>query len=429
MLEEGDKVLVALSGGCDSVCLCLVLEELGVDFACAHLNHGIRENADNDEKFSSEFAKRHNAVFFSKKVNIPEIAKSKKISEETAGREERYAFFNEICSKNGFTKIAVAHNMNDTVETFLLNLTRGSGLKGLCGIPPVRENVIRPLIEVTRHEIESYVSNKNETYVTDETNSENDYTRNKIRNIIIPHLVDINETFIGSAGKTISLLNKDYEFIEKQAEKIVFFEKDYSFIEKETFLKQPESVQATALLKAYEFVAKTSKDFEKKHIDYITEKIKTSIHGNIIDLCFNVRCSLRYEKIIFEKITEKRDFSYKIKAGESVFVKEAGITFTAKEISAEEIKFQPFTEYFGIAGEITIRNRKDGDKIIPFKQKYSKKLKSLLIDKKIDVTKRDEIPIFEFENNVIWVYGVMRSNLHLVDKKGKILMIKGDKSL
>lgn len=429
MIEKGDKVLVALSGGCDSVCLCLALEELGICFACAHLNHGIREKASYDEEFAREFASRHNAEFFVKHVNIPALAAEKKISTENAGREERYLFFNEISAEKGFTKIAVAHNKNDNAETFLLNLIRGSGIKGLSGIPPKRDNIIRPLIDVTREEIENYVLSKKETYVTDETNFENDYTRNKIRNIVIPELIEINPNFINSVSKTSSLLKQDLDYIEKMSEKLVEYENGYAFIEKDKLLNEPDSVKARALTKAYEFAAKTSKDFEKKHIDYITEKVKTATHGNIMSLCFGVRCSLRYGKIIFEQIPEDNDFSYTIKAGESVFVKEAGITFTAKEVNADEVLYAPDTEYFNIDGEITIRSRKDGDKIIPFKSKFAKKLKSVLIDKKIDITKREKLPLFEFEGNIIWAYGVVRSNLYKLNKTSKILMIKGDKSL
>ena len=193
MIEKGDKILVGFSGGADSLFLVLLLIELKkiIDFElyAAHLNHGIRGNeATRDENFVFEFCKTNNVKLFTKHINIPEISRIQKISEETAGRNERYKFFNNICKKNGFNKIAVAHNMNDSVETVIHNMIRGASLKGLSGIKPVNGNVIRPIIEISRDEIENYLFTNNYSFCTDSTNLANIYTRNKIRNVILKEM-------------------------------------------------------------------------------------------------------------------------------------------------------------------------------------------------------------------------------------------------
>ena len=224
MFSAGDKVLVALSGGCDSVCLCLVLKELNIDFAVAHLNHSIRTEADSDEEFCREFAKQLNVDFYTEKKDIPKIAKEEGVSQEVAGRNARYDFFNKLCKEKNFSKIAVAHNLNDNAETVILNLLRGSGLKGLCGIPKTRDKIIRPLIDVSRSEIEEFVKNKGQEFVTDKTNFSNDYTRNKIRNNVIDKLIEINPNALSNISKTTEILSKDDLFFDEASEKYVYFD-------------------------------------------------------------------------------------------------------------------------------------------------------------------------------------------------------------
>ncbi|MBR4030614.1 MAG: tRNA lysidine(34) synthetase TilS, partial [Clostridia bacterium] len=166
MFSLKDKILVAFSGGCDSVCLALCLNKLGYNIALAHVNHGIRKTADNDEKFCVEFAKKLNIPIFISKPDVTKYALDNKISVETAGRILRYEFFYSL---NEYNYIATAHHKNDLAETVLQHLVRGTGCKGLTGIIPVRDNIVRPLIELDRAEIEDIVSSLNEEYCTDST--------------------------------------------------------------------------------------------------------------------------------------------------------------------------------------------------------------------------------------------------------------------
>ncbi|MBQ6530500.1 MAG: tRNA lysidine(34) synthetase TilS, partial [Clostridia bacterium] len=224
LLQRGDKVLVGLSGGADSVCLTHALqslsEQLGIEVYTAHVNHGIRgEEAVRDEEFAKSFSEKLGISCFTARLNIPEDARQKSISEETAGRIARYDFFNRIAAENRLTKIATAHNRNDNAETLLMNFMRGSTVKGLGGIPVRRGNIVRPILCLTRAEIEEYCRENSLEYVTDSTNNETIYTRNKIRRELIP-LIErtYNPNFVTTATENAVLTAEDNAYIAKQAE-------------------------------------------------------------------------------------------------------------------------------------------------------------------------------------------------------------------
>lgn len=261
LILPGDSVIAGFSGGADSTALVHILyrlqKELGFNLTAAHLHHGIRgEEADRDLKFAQDFCRSLNIEFKYKKCDIPKIAAENKISEETAGREERYRFFAELASENG--KIATAHNKNDNAETIIHHMIRGSGINGLCGIAAKRDNIIRPLIDTERGEIESYCKENGLAYVTDSTNSEIDYTRNRIRHCVMPEMRRINPQIISALCRMAELAESDNEYIEAEAEKA--YEKYvtlkdgqavYSMnkqlnkaVEKRVFIKMAEAVGA-----------------------------------------------------------------------------------------------------------------------------------------------------------------------------------------
>ena len=196
LLSGGDSVIIALSGGADSVTLLSVLnsikEKYNLKLYAAHLNHGIRgEEADNDEKFCKVLCENYNVQLFVKHIDVPKLCTEQKISAELCGRNERYKFFDELSAKLN-AKVATAHTASDNAETLLFNLCRGSSLAGAAAIPPKRGNIIRPLITLTRNEIESYCAENSLSYVTDSTNMSDSYTRNKIRHKVIPALKEVN---------------------------------------------------------------------------------------------------------------------------------------------------------------------------------------------------------------------------------------------
>ena len=221
MLEKGDRVVVGLSGGADSSALLealyLLKEQYSLSLFAAHINHGIRgEEADNDEAFAESLAKQRDIPFLCLKADAPAYAKEHRIGLEEAGRRIRYDYF-ESCAKGG--KIATAHTLSDNAETVLLHLSRGAGTKGLCGIPPVRGNIIRPLIECSRDEVEDFCKKRGLDFVTDSTNLCDDYSRNFIRNNIIPLFKKLNPGFERAVSRSAAIAAGEQGFIERAAQK------------------------------------------------------------------------------------------------------------------------------------------------------------------------------------------------------------------
>ena len=223
LLEKGDSVIVALSGGADSTALLSVFvslkEKYNLSIYAAHINHNIRgDEAKRDENFCKILCKKFNTELFIKSVDVPTLAKQQKISEELCGRNVRYAFFEELSQKL-CAKIATAHTASDNAETLIFNIARGASLTGLSAIPPKRGNIIRPLIELSRGDIESYCEENNLEYVTDSTNLADDYTRNYIRHNIIPCLKKLNPSFERTALGLSENAGESAAFIKKCAEK------------------------------------------------------------------------------------------------------------------------------------------------------------------------------------------------------------------
>lgn len=223
MLEAGDKVVAGVSGGADSICLLFVLmelqKEIPFELTAVHVNHGLRaEAADRDEAYVRELCETYRIPCVSYRENVELIAKNRKQSLEEAGREVRREAFRRTMESWGGTKIALAHHKNDNAETFLMNLARGSGLKGLGGMLPVNGTIIRPLLAAERQEIEQYLKENGIAYCTDETNKSDDYTRNRIRNHMIPLLEDgVNKRAVAHISDTMERLREVQEFLRTGA--------------------------------------------------------------------------------------------------------------------------------------------------------------------------------------------------------------------
>ncbi len=224
MFSEKDSVVAALSGGADSVSLLLALrelkDELGVKLYACHFNHGLRgEESDGDERFCTELCERLGVPLFKGRADVRANQKKHESVEECA-RRLRYAFFDEVRKKaGGSSVIATAHNCDDCAETVLLNLMRGTGLKGLCGVPPVRDGIARPLLRCEREEIERFCKEKGERFVTDSTNLTNDSTRNKIRHIILPEMKKINGSLLNTMSRMTDSLREDCAYLDDMAKK------------------------------------------------------------------------------------------------------------------------------------------------------------------------------------------------------------------
>ncbi|MCQ2015867.1 tRNA lysidine(34) synthetase TilS [Clostridium butyricum] len=442
LIKSGDKVLVALSGGPDSVCLLNILynlkAELNIEIGAAHLNHLLRDkDAFEDEEYVKTLCKSLDIPCFVKRVDINKYSKDKKMSSEMAGRDARYNFFDDIVKDEGYTKIATAHNANDQAETILFRLMRGSGIEGLCGIKVRRDKIIRPILCLSRKEVEEYIEINNLKPRIDKTNFEKIYNRNKIRLDMIPYIKEnFNEDIIQTLNRMSVLLQKDNEFIENSArsfyEKHCIEQSDYFIIKKEMF-DNKEAVVTRVIRYALTNFSKTHYDFEMKHIYEICNLAKNN-SGKAIDLPNKIYAENIYgdiyikERININNIDVKQEIVVNKNEinGKKIFFNDENIKFSVlKNDSNLDLNQNNFIKYFDfdkINDSISLRKRKNGDKIIPLGMKGSKKIKDLFIDMKVPKEERDCIPLLCFDENISWIVGIRVSEEYKITNKTKNIL-------
>lgn len=438
LIENGDRVLVALSGGPDSVCLLNILFELKEDFnieiAAAHVNHMLRgDEAFKDEGYARDICHSLNVDFFSDRIDIDKISKERSISHELAGREERYKFFHLISKKNGYNKIAIAHNSNDQAETVIMNMMRGSGIEGLCGIRSKREGgIIRPILCLSREEIEQYCNDNNLKPRIDKTNLENVYNRNKVRLDILPYMRNnFNKDIVETINRMASLLQIDNDFIEKECNN--YYKKFCTnYGEKLIISKEAFSIEKAILTRLIKkaFINFTGKhtNFEMKHIYEVvslasnnTNK-KINIPNGVIAENIYGDIYLRFREIknneFQEVILNKSDLDKKcIVFGK--YIISFDIVDNKKSIEFSNNVLIKFFDYDKIKEKLIIRKRLNGDRIIPLGMKGSKKVKDIFIDLKLPIEERNEVPILCFDNEIAWLVGYKVSESFKVTKDTK----------
>lgn len=317
LIEKGDKIVIGVSGGPDSLCMLFLLNEirkeekldLKFDIVVAHINHGIRgKEADLDEEYVKDFCQKMQVEFFSKRIDIKEVAHNKKIGTEEAGREVRYDFFNEIRKKVGANKIAIAHHKNDKVETMLMNLLRGSGITGLKGIEPMKYNLyIRPLIECERQEIEKYCEENSLKPRIDSTNFENIYTRNKIRNVIIPYIQkEFNPNIIQTMDRLSLLVQEEEEYIEKKTKecyyKILLQEiEDEVVLDLKSFCLQEKVIKERILLYTIARILGNTNGISKIHIDDMIQLCNRNVGNKFLTPNSKIKFLIKNQKIFLIK--------------------------------------------------------------------------------------------------------------------------------
>jgi len=277
-IKSGDTIVVGVSGGPDSICLLNVLKnlqnELKINIVVAHINHMIRKEADSETEFVQDFCKQRDIKCFVKKVDVLQIAKEKKLGTEEVGRKIRYDFFEEVKNLVGGNKIATAHNANDNAETVLMNFLRGSGSTGLKGIEPIRDNkLIRPIIECTRQEIEQYCNEKGLNPKYDKTNQESIYTRNKIRNMLIPYIQEnFNPNIIETINRMSHLIATDemyFKSIVKQSYKETFISRTEKeiILDLKKFNVLEKVIKSRLIIYTINELLGTTNGIEKIHIE------------------------------------------------------------------------------------------------------------------------------------------------------------------
>lgn len=311
LIEKNDKIVIGVSGGPDSICLLHVLyglkEKLGIEIVVAHVNHMLRDVADLETEYVQSFCKKLGIECYVKKADILEISKTQKKGTEEVGRQVRYDFFDEVAKKTNSNKIATAHNSNDRAETVILNILRGSGLSGLKGIEPIRDNkYIRPLINTDRQDIENYCNDNKLEPKYDKTNNENIYTRNKVRNTVIPYIKkEFNPNIIKTINRLSSLATEENEYLQaitkQEFENLLIEKKENIILDLHKFNSLNLVIKRRLILYTINEVLHTTNGIEKGNIDDIIKLCKNNIGNKYLMPIKEIKVYVKKGKIYFIK--------------------------------------------------------------------------------------------------------------------------------
>ena len=371
-------VILGLSGGADSVALFHYLVETGVKFSCVHVNHGLRSDAAADETFAGELCKRHCVQCTIYRFDVKAYAAQEKFTLEEAGRKLRYESFRAEASKTGAAGIAVAHNQNDNAETILMRILRGTGIAGLSGIALVNGNVIRPLIETDRKYIIRYLEENGYEYRTDQSNFSDEYTRNRLRNHLLPLIrKEYNPEIDAALLRLSELAGQDSAFLEAEAETAFNACKaGDNLLDTDRLLKLPHAVSSRVIRLAVKLFAGIETDISFLHVNMILE-LAAAGTGKRVNIPHGVTAENSYGKL----------FIYKEQSQKTVAALPPPCT---KRFKRDKIH-----------GKLTVRTRKPGDRIAI--KGGSKKLSDFFIDEKIPKSERDKTPVLCDGNGVVWV--------------------------
>ncbi len=418
-----DEVLVGVSGGADSMVLVDSLRQLGCKIAIAHCNFKLRgQESDGDQTFVEEYAQKYHIPIHICSFETATVAKEQKISIEMAARNLRYDWFEILCQLHGYTCIAIAHNQNDSIETFFINLLRSAGLRGLQGIPIRNGKVIRPLLEVTRKEIEAFAQEQQITFRTDSSNLTNDYVRNKIRNIILPELQQISPNCVRSITTSMNYLQSSYSLYQEH----IALLKDNCCkqtengleINEQLILQQTESQTLLfEILHNYGFNSDTISQIYEVLTLQSGKTFESATHKAIHD-----RNTLYVvEKDVVALEPEKISAPY----GSYHFANKT-ITLSVAEKDACPIckdKNVAMLDYDKLTFPLTLRLWKQGDVFVPFGMKGKKKISDFLINEKLSLIQKQSVAVLESDGQIIWVVGMRISQDFAIEKDTKQVLV------
>ena len=441
LIVAGDNILLALSGGPDSVFLFHNLrklrETLSFNLYASHINHMYRgKDAMHDEEFVRQLCHKYGIRLFVKQKNASEYAKELKCTEEEAGRVLRYGFFEENLNALGGGKVALAHNLNDQAETVLQRIIRGTGIDGLSAMSFQKDNLIRPMLNVSRDEIMNYLHENNYEYCVDITNTQDIYGRNIIRLNLIPYLEqNFNSNIQSTLYRMSETMERDKKIIEKYVERkfdeVLRERNDRRIVLALNSLKTFDIGEIGRIIRRGIGELKgNTVNIEMKHIDKAISLINSGKTGKRINLTEGFTIEISYENLIIKKTVEKAiDFEYNVVLNKSNYIREIDKTlFTTvsdiKDISEVNIEDKDVisVDYDLIKGNLVARNRRTGDSMIPCGMKGSKKLKDIFIDLKIPKEERDSRLIIADEENIIWLEGYRINDKYKVSAATKKIL-------
>jgi len=405
MLVPGDRVLAGVSGGADSVCLVLVLKELGYDVAIAHVNHSLRgAESDSDETFTAALAQQLGMKFFRRKVLL--LAGNI----EAGGREARKDFFAQLAREHGFTKIAVAHSRQDRIETFLLNLLRGAGPSGLISMPPVSGSTIRPLLESDRDEIEAYLEARKQHWRVDASNLDQDFARNRLRHSVLPQLLtEFNPNLLKTLSRTVEILEGEDAWTRGLAEEWLTRngtkEEDAFVIEVEPLQGAPVALIRRVLRGALRQAGCDLQDVSFDQIESLRALLEDGKSGKRIAIPHGVEVAREFGKLAFrQEFRPPADYEYDLKIPGSVHIRELGRIFRADIVGEAENApgERVFVDASSIGPYVRIRNWKPGDYYRPVGLPAGK-LKKLFQRARIPRRHRASWPVVVTDSSIVWV--------------------------
>lgn len=447
MIENGDRIIAGISGGADSVCLLFALlafkKDMDIEIIAVHVNHGIRgEDAVRDERFVQKLCEDHQVECEVYHEDVELIAKKRKQSVEEAGRIVRREDFAKALIKHRGTKIAMAHHQNDNAETLLMNLARGAGLKGLGGIRPINGNVIRPLLCLTRREIEDDLAEKGQEYCQDETNEQDDYTRNRLRHFVIPFLEEqVNSQAVRHMNEAMEQVCQVWEYMEEQGTKgcrecVSETPEGGIFIEESAFGKLHPAIQKqlvrTCLIKA----AGEERNITMPHVEAVTGLFEKQ-SGRSLDLPYAVMAVRTYDGILLEKKKAVREETFlprQLNVPGITEIPELNMTICCRilelpaDFSLKQVPQKAYTKWFDydiIKSSLIVRTRQSRDSIVIDKAGRKQKIKSYFINEKIPAKDRESLPMIADDGQIVWIPGYRMSSAYQITlQTQRILEIK-----
>ena len=446
MICDGDRVVAGVSGGADSVCLFFMLlglqKQIPFMFAVVHVNHMLRgDEADGDERFVQELCQRHGVVCRIFKKDVAGFAAEEKLSLEEAGRRVRYEAFEAFAREWGADKTALAHHQNDCAETMLYHLARGTGIRGLCSLRPVRNSVIRPLLCMNRSEIEQYLKEEQIEYRTDSTNMDEEYTRNKIRHRVMPYLTDeINPRAVEHMAAASQSLEEIQDYLDEMTELLMekYVQRSGgSLLADNRLVKEPLLMQKCVLQKCLEQSAGTKKDFTRVHLEDVCELFSRET-GKCLHLPYSLVVTRTYRGLAFRRADIREQYG-----APSVFICKELIIPGEIQLegwnvqcgllrnSVQRIPQKTYTkwlDYDKIKDTLVIRTRLPGDYIRINEEGGRKKIKDYFIDLKVPREERDKILLLAAGSEVLWVVGYRISQACMVRESTRCILriqIKG----
>lgn len=447
LLDHGDRVLIGLSGGADSVCLFLVLlalqEELGLSLIAVHVNHNLRgEEADADERFCEELCKKYDVELYKVSAPVAELAKENGWTLEEAGRNARYAAFEEWKEKLQCNKVAVAHHKNDQAETVLFQLFRGSRLKGLAGMEAKRGEIIRPLLCVTREEIEAFLAKENQSFCIDRTNLEEDYTRNCLRNSILPEVHRFQPKAIEHVAETAEYIGRVEQYLERQTRELYVCaasgENGQVRLSVPVLLNSEPLLAERVLYRALCAVAGQKKDITAVAVEQCMELLHKQT-GKQAHLLQGLTVVREYENIrIFKGQEEETETDLPVTGfpfAAEILQGSATLHLTLVEISentAETIEkmggipkssYTKWYDYDTINSSVSLRTPRAEDEISLYVDGRGKRVFDVMADAKIPGWERSRIPVLAAGNRVLWIPFVRSSEAFRVTDQTKRILI------